>query len=796
MISNYIKIAWRNLRKNQIYSLINVFGLATGMAVATLIGLWIYDELSFNKSFKNYDQLGQVQMYQTFNGQRGPQTAISLPVKKELQKFSDFKEIALASWNFEHILANVENKFIRQGMYVEPEFTRMLTLEMVSGVQNGLQDVNVVMLSESLAKSLFGNINPIGKTIKIDNKSDVVVTGVFQDFPNNSQFAEVSHLLSWKYYLSQVPWVKESENRWGNNSWQCFVQFNSTAHANTVNPKIKNIVLNNLAKEDHILQPELFIHPMSQWHLYSGVENGKLSGGRIQYVILFGIIGAFVLLLACINFMNLSTARSEKRAKEVGIRKAVGSVRRQLINQFLSESCLTVFIAFLISTLLVTLSLSWFSDLASKKIAMPWTNPYFWAISFVFVVITGLLSGSYPAVYLSSFEPVRVLKGTFRVGRLASIPRKVLVIIQFTVSVTLIIGTFIVYQQIQFAKNRPIGYNRNGLIYIQMNTPELQNANYETLRNELLNTGVVENMCKSNSPVTNVWSNSIGFDWEGKAPNSQPLFSMISITTDFAKTVGMKIKQGRDFSRDFKTDTSAVIINESAAKVIGFKNPIGKYIKWNNDKKTPIQIIGVANDMITESPYSPTRPAFYYIDKGWYTIYTLRLKNSVNTSEALEKVGKIFKIINPGSPFEYTFVDEDFGKKFSSEERIGKLATFFAILAIFISCLGLFGLASFVAEQRTKEIGVRKVLGASITDLWMLLSKDFLYLVLISCGVAIPIAYYYLNEWLQKYEYRTSISWWIFALSIIGALLITIFTVSFQAIKAALMNPVKSLKTE
>lgn len=793
MIRNYIKIAFRNLQKNKVYSFINIIGLAIGMAVAMLIGLWIYDELSYNKSFDNYEKLGQVQMYQTFSGIRGPQTSIPLPLKNELEKIPDFKEIVLASWNFEHILANGENKFTKLGMYVEPEFTKMMSLKMASGIQNGLTDVNVIMLSETLAKALFGTENPIGKIIKIDNKANLSVTGVYKDFPKNSEFAEVSYLISWQYYLSDEPWVKDAQTQWDNNSWQCFVLFDQHASCETVYPKVKDIVLNNIDTGGKLTKPEVFVHPMDKWHLYSGVENGKMTGGRIQYVWLFGIIGAFVLLLACINFMNLSTARSEKRAKEVGIRKAIGSIRSQLINQFLGESLLTVFIAFFISVLLVVLSLSWFNDLANKKMTIPYANPYVWLVCIMFIVLTGLLSGSYPAFYLSSFNPVRTLKGTFRVGRFASVPRKVLVVLQFTVSVTLIIGTIIVYNQIQYAKNRPIGYDRNGLIYIQMNTPELQNADYETLRNELLNTGVVENMTKSNSPVTQTYSNTTDFDWEGKIPNTLPLFNIVSITSDYAKTIGMQIIKGRDFSREFKTDTAAFIINEAAAKVIGFENPIGKFIKWGPQQ---FQVVGVSKDMITDSPYNPTRPALYFISKGWYSIYTIKLKNSVSASAALEKVEAVFKKISPGSPFEYTFVDEEYGKKFASEERIGRLATFFAILAIFISCLGLFGLASFVAEQRTKEIGVRKVLGASVFNLWQLLSKDFIYLVLISCLISAPIAYYFLSDWLEKYEYHTDISWWIFVISGIGALLIALLTVSYQAIKAALMNPVKSLKTE
>ncbi|MCU0326309.1 MAG: ABC transporter permease [Spirosomaceae bacterium] len=796
MLQNYLKIAFRNLLKNKVYSFINIMGLAAGMAVATLIGLWIWDELSFNKSFKNYSKLGQVQLYQTFNGQRGPQSAIPLPLAKALKNYPDLKEVALASWDFEHIVAVNDNKFTKQGLYTEPNLPKMFSLDMLNGTQNGLQDINVIMISESLAKSLFGSTDVVGKVIKLDNKANMSVTGVFRDFPYNTQFRNISFFLPWKYYLSEQDWVRNSESIWDNNSWQCFVQLNEGAKFESASAKFKDLVLQNMPKENRSLNPEVFIHPMSKWQLYSDVKNGKYEGGRITFVWLFGIIGVFVLLLACINFMNLSTARSEKRAKEVGIRKAVGSVRGQLVNQFLSESVLTVVLAFIVSILLVVLSISWFNELANKKMVLPYTNVYFWGIGLVFILITGLLAGSYPALYLSSFEPVRVLKGTFRVGRFAAVPRKVLVVIQFTVSVTLIIGTVIIYRQIQFAKDRPVGYDRNGLIYIMMNTPELYNAKYQTVRNDLLNTGVVEEVSTSTSPVTQSWSNSVGFEWEGKDPNAKPLFTTIVTSFNYGKTVGMEIIKGRDFSSEFKTDTAGVIINEAAAKVLGFENPIGKFIKWTGNDGRSLQIIGVAKNMIMESPFTPTRPAFYFLNNSWASLYNVKIKNSANVSSAIDKIGAVFKKYNPGSPFDYKFVDEDYNDKFAAESRIGKLATFFAILAIFISCLGLFGLASFVAEQRTKEIGVRKVLGASVFNLWQLLSKDFVYLVLISCVVAIPIAYYYLSSWLEKYEYRTEISWWIFAMAALGALSITLLTVSYQAIKAALENPVKSLKTE
>ncbi|MBA4850860.1 ABC transporter permease [Emticicia sp. BO119] len=795
MIRNYFKIAFRNLVRNKVYSFINIMGLAVGMGVAMLIGLWINDELSFNKSFANYSKLGQTYMNQTINGQVGSQMSMAHPLGKELrEKYADFKDVAMADWGNTHIIAYKDAKFSRVGLHVEPQFTRMFSLKMVKGVQDGLQEINSVMITESLAQSLFGIEDPIGKIVKTDNKSDLKVTGVFEDFPNNSDFATVDMLTPWAYYMSQERWVKNSADRWNDNSFQCFIQLNEKADFEQVSAKIKNIVLNKRNKEDRHSKPELFLHPMSKWHLYSEFKNGFNVGGRIQFVWLFSAIGIFVLLLACINFMNLSTARSEKRAKEVGIRKAIGSVRSQLVNQFLSESMLVVLLAFFIAIALANTSLPWFNELASKKMTMLWTNPVFWIISLAFVVVTGLLAGSYPALYLSSFEPVRVLKGTFKVGKFASIPRKVLVVVQFTVSITLIIGTIIVYNQIQYAKNRPIGYDRNGLIYIDMNTPDLY-GKYDVIKNDLLNTGVVENMAESSSPMTGVWADNFGFSWEGMEPNLNPLFGTIACTHDLGNTVGFQFKEGRDFSREFNTDSSAIILNESAAKMISPTKTglVDKIITWNGRK---YHVVGVIKDMVMQSPYAPILPTVFLLDYEWANVITIKLKPSLSANEAISKVEAVFKKHNPGSPFDYKFIDQEFGQKFAAEERIGKLASFFAALAIFISCLGLFGLASFVAEQRTKEIGIRKVLGATVTNLWTLLSRDFVLLVIISCLIAIPIAYYFLNDWLQKYEYRTGISWWIFAVSGGGALAVTLLTVSFQAIKAALMNPIKSLKSE
>jgi len=793
MFTNYLKIAWRNLLKSKAYSLINILGLATGMAVALLIALWIWDELTFNTYHTNHATLAQVMTTQTFNGETGTGQAVAMPLGNELRtKYgSDFKNVSMASWNFGHILAVGDKKISKEGMWVEPNFPAMFSLKMKKGSINGLKDPSSILLNESVAKALFGNVNPIGKIVRLDNKDNFTVAGVYEDLPHNTTLYTTTILLPWDKYITTEEWMKNAMTQWGNHSWQAFVQVNDNVDIARTSAKIKNASMVHL-KEAEDGKEELVLQPMDNWRLYSEFKNGKVVGGRIQFVWLFGIIGVFVLLLACINFMNLSTARSEKRAKEVGIRKTVGSLRKQLIAQFLSESIVVAFIAFVFAIILVRVLLSFFNSLADKDMAIPWSNPSFWLFSLAFTIFTGLISGSYPAFYLSHFEPIKVLKGTFRVGRFASLPRKVLVVVQFTVSITLVIGTIIVFKQIQFAKNRPVGYTREGLIMIDMTTPDLY-GHYDAIRSDLLATGVVENMAESSSPATAVYSNQIGFNWEGKDPNSLPLFGIVACTWDFGKTIGWKIKEGRDFSRDFVADSSSLILNEAAVKLTGLKNIVGKTIKWNDDNYT---VVGVVKDMVMESPYSPVNPTIFTMNTGWANVITIRIKPTVSVQQALAKIETVFKKYNPGAPFDYRFTDEEYAKKFSDEQRIGNLATFFAILAIFISCLGLFGLASFVAEQRTKEIGVRKVLGASVFNLWQMLSKDFAWLVAISCLIAIPIAWYYLHQWLQNYQYRTNISWWVFIAACLGALIITLLTVSFQAIKAALANPVKSLRTE
>ncbi len=795
MFKNYVTIAWRNLIKSKVYSSINIIGLAVGMAVAMLISLWIWDELSFNKQFKNYAHIVRVYENSTHSGVTDTYNSMPIPLANEFRtKYnSDFKKVALCSWVFDNILSYGDKKLSLKGMFAQPDFPAMVTLNMVKGNWHSIDDPTSIVLNQSTATALFGGADPMGKLVKIKNKATLKVTGIFEDLPHNGEFAEVTYLVPWQFYENDNAWIKNDENEWDDNSFQIYAQLQDNSDVVKVDAKVKK-ALEGHNRND---KPQVLLHPMAKWHLYDEFKQGVNTGGSIQFVWMFGIIGLFVLLLACINFMNLSTARSEKRAKEVGIRKAVGSQRKQLVFQFLSESVLISLIAFAVSLLLAQLALTGFNKIADKQMVIMWGNGWFWLCAVSFTIFTGLISGSYPALYLSSFNSVKVLKGTFKVGKLAAIPRKVLVVLQFTVSVALIIGTVIIYQQIQYAKNRPIGFSRDGLITVDMNTPELY-GHYATLRDDVIKTGAAVNMAESSSPTTGVWSNQSGYEWQGKDPNMVPTFGTIAVTHDFGKTIGWQFIDGRDFSRDFATDTAAFIINEAAVKYIGFKNPVGQIIKRQvgEHQYKSYRVVGVIKNMVMESPFNPVRPTIFLMDYEWANVITVKLNPKLSAHDALPKIEAVFKKYNPGSPFQYRFEDDEYSKKFSNEERVSSLATFFAIFAIFISCLGLFGLASFMAEQRTKEIGVRKVLGASVLNLWSLLSKDFVVLVFLSFFIAVPVAWYGMSKWLLNYDYRTPISVWVFVATAFAALFITLATVSFQAVKAALSNPVKAIRTE
>ncbi|NAS13323.1 ABC transporter permease [Poritiphilus flavus] len=796
MLKNYLKTAWRNLKRNKVYAMINIGGLAAGITVVMLIGLWIHDELSYNTYHQNYDRIAQVLVNRTSNGQTRTRYTMPYPLGNELRNVygSNFEYVVMSSFHGDNVLSIDEKNKTTYGSYMEEDALRMLSLEMLDGSWDAIQEPNSIVISNSTAQAFFGDSDPMGKPMKINNKQTVTVTGVFKDLPYNSHFRELKFIAPWKLYVETNDWVRvaRDENQWDNNSYQLFVQISPEATMQTTSENIKSAVFNNVSENARRSKPEIFLHQMKDWHLRSEWKNGVQTNGFVQYVWLFGIIGIFVLVLACINFMNLATAQSVRRAKEVGVRKTIGSNKNQLINQFLTESLLLSFFALSIAGLLVYILLPSFNQLADKQIVFPFTNPVFWLLCLALLMATSVLAGSYPAIYLSSFRPAKVLKGTFKTGKATISSRKALVVFQFTISIILVIGTIVIDRQIQFFKDRPTGYERDQLLMIPKNTEDFE-GKYNLIREELVQNEIVQEMSESSSPLTEVWSGTSGIEWEGKDPALATNFVTVCVTHDYGNTIGWEILEGRDFSRDFASDSTAFILNEAAVDYMGLKDPVGKTIRWGRAQH---KVIGVVKNILTESPYESIKQSIYLIKYDNTNWIELKLLPNRSISESLAQIGAVFKKHAPNVPFEYQFVDEAFSTKFKAEERIRELSGIFAFLAIFISCLGLFGLASFVAEQRTKEIGVRKVLGASVLSLWQMLSGSFVVLVLISGLIAIPIAYHLMKLWLQNYEYSVEIRWWIFAVTIIGALLITVITVSFQALKAANINPVKSLRAE
>ncbi|MEO8860470.1 MAG: ABC transporter permease, partial [Ginsengibacter sp.] len=663
MFRNYLKTAWRILIKDKMHSFINIAGLSTGMAVAILIGLWMYDEISFDKNFDNYENIAQVLQNQNNNGQIDTWTNTPYPLAKVIRTSygGDFQKVVMAGGLKQDHLLNYDNKKLKEkGGFFEAGAPDMFSLKMLSGNRNSLSDPTSVLLSASVAKAYFGDEDPLNRLISIDQFPPLKVTGVYKDFPQNSSFANIGFMGTWDFFFNNTEWLKTMPDPWRPNFTQLFVLLNDHANIKEVNARIKDAKLININADLQKKKPELFLQPMSKWHLYAEFKNGVNVGGAIQYVWMFGIIGVFVLLLACINFMNLSTAKSEKRAKEVGIRKTIGSKRKQLVMQFFSESLLTVGFAFALSILIAALSLPFFNQVADKQMSLPWTNFFFWLASIVFVLIIALVAGSYPAFYLSSFKPVKVLKGTFKAGRYTAIPRKILVVLQFTVSVTLIIATIIVYKQIEFAKDRSVGYSRANLIAIPTSNGSIHD-HFDVVKNELVKAGAITSLAEAGTPTTSIWNSTSGLSWRGKDPNLSVDFGMVYASPEYGKTIDWHIKEGRNFSKDFPTDTTALIINEAAARYMNLKNPVGENVTWFGQ---PYSIIGVVKDMVMESPYAEPKPVVYADLNGQGDLALLKLNPSVSTHEAINKIGTVFKSFNTEQPFEYTFVDDDYAKKF------------------------------------------------------------------------------------------------------------------------------------
>jgi putative ABC transport system permease protein len=787
MLRNYFVIALRSLQKNGVYSFINIAGLSIGLTCTILILLWVSNELSWNGFHEKKKNLYRVYLNGKGDDAIYTQMAICLPLWEEFKNNErDIVHVTPTNWGQTHLLSYGDQHLYKTGYYASEDFLKMFTFPLVKGpAENQLKDPSTIVITEGTAKALFGNDEPLGKVIRVDDRVDLTVSGVVKDVPSNSSF-DFQCLIPFSTYMNRESWVKDALTRWDNNSFNLYVEFRDGADPAAIESRVKDVIKKH-SKEN---ESEVTFLAMDRWRLYSEFKNGKSVSGLIVYVRMFMVIAAFILVIACINFMNLATARSEKRAKEVGIRKSIGSRRKELIMQFMGETLIISFIAFVIAIGMVEITLPFYNVLVNKSLFIDYSNPVLWLIACGFILFTGFIAGSYPAFYLSSFNPATVLKGKLQAGRKGTIPRKVMVTAQFFFSILLIISTIIIYSQLNYLKNRPTGYDRENLLSIEM-TGDI-GKNYKAIKTELLSKGLASAVCKSSSPITSIYA-FLDADWQGKREEQRKSFATVATEYDYTKTMGIRMVQGRDFSEDFN-DSLSVILNQAAVDYIGFKNPIGEKIIWNGGVK--YTIVGVMQNVVMLSPHQPVDPMILVYDPGWINDMSIRLPKNVSAHSVMSEIENVYKKYNPNYPFSYAFADQEFNKKFTSIQLIGRLANVFAVLAIFISCLGLFGLAAFTAEQRTKEIGIRKVLGANISNLVMLLSKDFTALVILAFLLAAPLSWWAMDNWLSQYSYRISIEWWILATAGILALGLSLLTVSYQAIRAAIANPVRALRNE
>lgn len=789
MLRNFLLIAIRNLKKNSLYSFINISGLSIGIVCSVLILLWVNDEVSFNKFIPKSDRLYQVWISSDFGGKVNNWRSVPLPTYEALKTADNsIKNSVVTGWGGNRLLTVGDTRIIKPGYYVSEEFLDMFEFPMISGSPDiALDDPMSIVLSESLAEILFPGEDPMGKMVRLEDEGTLQVTGIVKDVPQNSTF-QFDYLATWKYRESVNQWVIDNRTNWGNYSFQVFVELDDPDNEVVVEAVIGDMVMKNIDEVD--VPNSLFLHPMKRWRLHSNFnDKGEEAGGRSDYVQLFTIIAAFILIIACINFMNLATARSEKRAKEVGIRKSMGSRRSELVFQFIGESIFITAIAFFIAVILTEISLPFYNELVDKKLSVNYAHPLFWLISTAGIFLIGFISGSYPALYLSSFDPVKTLKGSLKAGKGSTTPRKILVVLQFGFSILLLISTVIIFKQIQLVKDRDLGYDQENLISIE-STNDLSD-NYDLLKQDLLQSGLVAAVTKSNSEVTSINSNNF-LGWPGKPESQKVIFTTIAGDYDYAETMGVEVLMGRDFSKEFATDTAAIVVNKAALELMGLENPIGANLDlWGSKRK----LIGVIDDVLMGSPYEPVKPLFVIL-QDWGGYISIRLKSSNDLEASMSSIQEIFEKHNPAYPFDYSFMDVEFQRKFSNINMVSSLGTLFALLAMMITGLGLFGLASFTAEQRIKEIGIRKVLGATIAGIMGLLSKDFTKLVIVSFVIAAPMSWFLLDQYLTRYTIRTEISWWVFPLVGILVLFFALAIVATQAKRAAKANPIDSLRSE
>jgi predicted permease len=785
MFKNYFKTAFRNLWKNKTYSFLNIFGLAIGITCAGFIFLWIENEKSydtFNEKKKNVYRVMEHQPYEgktyTFGSTPGP---LGPTMQQELP---GVQHTARTSWNSSMLFSLDEKAIFEKGFYADSSFFSIFTVNLIAGSrQNIFPQLNSLVISQKMAQKFFGNEkNVVGKKLKVDNNEEYVITGVFKDIPENTSLP-FDWVSPFKLYWDKNDWLTS----WGNNGIRTYVEMGQNTDVIAFNKKFASYI----QSKDTGAVAKPFLFAMDDWRLRQNFEEGKQTGGRIQYVNMFSIVAWIILLIACINFMNLATARSEKRAREVGVRKVLGADKKLLIGQFIGESIFTAFISVLLAILLLFLLLPAFNALVEKQLSIGLDDPKHIALLVSIGLICGLVAGSYPAIYLSSFNPIYVFKGIKIKGSAPAFIRKGLVVLQFTISIILIIGTIIIYQQVQHIKTRKLGYSTDNLLQLSLQGD--MKKNYAAIKQELISTGHIDNTSMGELNMLEMGSQTTSFTWEGKDNSKKMLITIDNISPEYISTAGIKIKQGRDFNPVAANDSNSVIINQTLAKMMRRENPVGTILYRDNQK---FNIVGVTEDFLFGDMYAKSEPIVFHSYPENYNFLYVKLKKGTNVEHAVEKMQAAIKKYNPAYPVEYQFVDENFNFIFRSETMIGKLSRVFAVLAIIISCLGLLGLAAYTAERRTREIGIRKVLGASVTGVTSLLSKDFLKLVGISAIIAFPLAWWIMHNWLQDFAYRITISWWVFLVAGLLALLIALITVSSQAIRAALTNPVKSLRTE
>ncbi len=790
MIKNYLKVAWRNLIRNKAHTFINMAGLSVGLACSLLILLWVQNELSMDAFHKNGPNLYQVYERQYYDHKVTGQYYTPGVLAAEMKRVIPEVRYAANATFEQKSTFKVGDKILKlTGGSADADFFKMFSYPLLQGnAQNALRSISDIAVSKKMAEDFFGSAqSAMGKTIRVDNKKDFIITSVFENVGANSSI-KFDYLINWLSFLEDNPWAK----KWGNNTPFTYLQLRADANPALVDKKITDFLLNldNDEKKGTFTQ-ELGLQRYDRVYLQGNLKDGKVEGGRIEYVHLFSIVAVFILLIACINFMNLTTARSVKRAKEIGIRKVVGAVRGVLIKQFISESLLLTSMAVIVSLFILVALLPFFNQITQKQIELPFDQPQFWLKLVLITLVTGIVSGSYPALFLSSFNPVKVLKGTLKLDSGTTLFRKGLVVFQFVLSVVLIIGTIIVSRQVNYIQSINLGYDKENLVYIPMEGNLV--SNYTVFKNEALKMPGIRSVTRSSNNPTNIGQSTIGVQWDGKDPKINISFSDAAVGYDYIRTMKLKMITGRDFSKDFPTDSAGYILNETALKRIGYTDPIGKsFTMWGNKGK----IIGIVKDFHFNSLHEQIKPLVLQYGEKWDGGNMLVRTLPGKTKEALASLETLSKQLNPDFQFTYTFSDDAYNKLYNSEQMVGKLSDGFAFLAIFISCLGLLGLAMFTAEQRLKEIGIRKVLGASVSSLFALLSSEFLILVVIAMIIATPLAWYGMNNWLQNFAYHVPIQWWVFAVS--GGLIvfIALATVSFQAIKAALVNPIKSLRSE